>query len=168
MQAACQIDLYGDDPASASARLAAAWPHIDRIGLLRIQHLRIELLSLRARIALADTRRALEDRIKLARSIADELIKEGASWAIGIGLMVRAATCQACDDHDGALAALVSAEQHLESSEMHGWFQVARLRRGMLEGGASGAARAEAARDLLNELGAANPDRIAAVLAPWP
>jgi hypothetical protein len=51
---------------------------------------------------------------------------------------------------------------------MAGWLSVARLRRGELEGGLGGAARAEAARDLLKDLGAAFPDRIAALLVPWP
>jgi hypothetical protein len=51
---------------------------------------------------------------------------------------------------------------------MRGLLQVARLRRGRLEGGAGAIARAEAARDLLRDLGAADPDRVAAHMLPWP
>jgi hypothetical protein len=51
---------------------------------------------------------------------------------------------------------------------MRGLLHIARLRRGGLEGGAGGIARAEAARDMLRDLGAADPDRVAAHLLPWP
>jgi hypothetical protein len=42
------------------------------------------------------------------------------------------------------------------------------LRRGDLEGGAGGVARAEAARDVLRDLGAVDADRVAAHMLPWP
>ncbi|HUS32016.1 MAG TPA: AAA family ATPase [Kofleriaceae bacterium] len=167
IQAACNIDIYADAPNAAGGRLEEAWPHFERIGALRMQHLRVELLALRARIALADSTRGFDDRMRLARSIADELIKEGAPWAIGIGLLLRASTQAARGDDDGALMTLVAAENHLVETEMLGWLHVARLRRGRLEGGPGGAARAEAARDLLKDAGAQNPDQIAALLVPW-
>src|SRR5205814_1045409 len=37
IQAACNIDLYTDNPISASERLEAAWPQLERIGALRMQ-----------------------------------------------------------------------------------------------------------------------------------
>jgi hypothetical protein len=46
--------------------------------------------------------------------------------------------------------------------------QIARMRRGAIEGGAIGIARAEAARDFLKDLGATNPDALALHLLPWP
>ena len=51
---------------------------------------------------------------------------------------------------------------------MPGQPSFARLRRGTLEGGGGGIARAEAARDMLRDLGATDPDRLAAHLLPWP
>ena len=66
------------------------------------------------------------------------------------------------------LGELVLAEDELAASGMQGLVQVARFRRGALEGGAAGMARAEAARDLLRDLGAADPDRLAAHMLPWP
>ncbi|HSD90744.1 MAG TPA: AAA family ATPase [Kofleriaceae bacterium] len=168
IQAACNIDLYTNDPAAAADRLDFAWPQFERIGALRMQHLRIELLSLRARIAFSDPRRSIEDRIRTARSYADELIKEAAPWAIALGLLIRASAQAARGTVEAALVTLLAAESHLVETEMMGWLYVARLRRGRLEGGPGGAARAEAARDLLKDLGAANPDQIAALLVPWP
>jgi serine/threonine protein kinase/tetratricopeptide (TPR) repeat protein len=163
VQAACNIDLYMGKIEEASKRLEDAWPQIDRIGTLRSQHLRVELLLLRARIALAEGKRLAE-----AARIAEELIKEGATWANGCGHLVQAAVQTARDDHDGAIGSLLAAEEDFAATEMLGWLHVARLRRGMLEGGPGGAARAEAARDLLKDLGAAIPDRIANLLVPWP
>jgi hypothetical protein len=117
-------------------------------------------LLLRARVLLAHGKRRVE-----AARIAEELIKEGASWANGIGHLLHAATER---DQDNALVSLLAAEEDFAATEMVGWLHVARLRRGQLEGGPGGAARAEAARDLLKDLGAAFPDRIAALLVPWP
>ena len=163
VEAACNIDLYTGNIAAAAARLDEAWPAIERIGALRCQQLRVELLVLRARIVLAERKRPAE-----ALKIADELIKEGASWANGIGHVVRAAAQVARGGRDHALGSLLAAEQDFAATDMVAWLQVARLRRGQLEGGPGGAARAEAARDLLTDLGAAFPDRIANLLVPWP
>jgi len=167
-QAGCAIELYGSNPRAASERLEQAWPAIDRSGLLRIQHLRVELAVLRAQIALADTSRPIEERAKVLRSVSDDLLKEGAEWAAGIGQLLRAAAHVLRGDRDAAGMTLLAAEDHLQAVDMRGWLQVARLRRGTLEGGAGGEARCQAARDFLADLGAANPDAIAALLVAWP
>jgi hypothetical protein len=160
VQAACNVDLDAGNITDAAKRLEETWPEIDRIGALRSQHLRVELQLLRARIMLAQGRRKLE-----AAKIADDLIKEGASWANGIGHLIRAATERSFDE---AMISLLAAEEDFVATGMSGWLYVARLRRGQLEGGLGGAARAEAARDLLKDLGAVFPDRIASLLVPWP
>ena len=168
VQAACNIELYRGEAAAAARRLDAAWPDIERIGALRLQQLRIELQLLRARVALADTSRPLDERTRLARTIAEDLVKEGAPWAIGLGLVARAAAQAARGERAAALATLGAAEEQLVACDMIGWLHVARLRRGALEGGPGGAARAAAARDVLADLGAADPDAVASLLAPWP
>jgi tetratricopeptide (TPR) repeat protein/tRNA A-37 threonylcarbamoyl transferase component Bud32 len=159
VQAACNVDLYAGNLGDAAKRLDETWADIERIGALRSQHLRVELLLLRARILLAQGKRVE------AAKIGEELTKEGASWANGIGHLVRAATER---NFDRARVSLLAAEEDFAASEMQGWLHVARLRRGQLEGGPGGAARSEAARDLLKDLGAAFPDRIANLLVPWP
>jgi eukaryotic-like serine/threonine-protein kinase len=160
VQAACNVDLDAGNVADAAKRLEETWPEIDRIGALRSQHLRVELQVLRARIMLAQGRRKLE-----VAKIADDLIKEGATWANGIGHLLRAATERSFEQ---AMLSLLAAEEDFVATGMAGWLYVTRLRRGELEGGLGGAARAEAARDLLKDLGAAFPDRIASLLVPWP
>jgi hypothetical protein len=83
-------------------------------------------------------------------------------------LLARASALVALDDPDRAIAMLHAAEEQLAATEMAGWLQIARLRRGVTEGGPTGIARAEAARDALSDLGAADPDRVADLLVPWP
>jgi hypothetical protein len=160
------LDLYTGAAAQASRRLAEAWPSIEQIGVTRLQQPRIELNLLRARALLADT--TPPDRLRAARSLADDMLKEGAGWASGLAHLVRAAVCAWNDDADAALGELMLAEDELSASGMQGLLQVARFRRGSLEGGAAGIARAEAARDLLRDLGASDPDRLAAHMLPWP
>jgi hypothetical protein len=160
------IELYLGNATAAARGLLEAWPSIEQIGVMRLQQPRIELNLLRARSLLADP--AQVDRLRTARGIADELLKEGAVWASGLGHLVRAAVFAWAGDAGAALGELVHAEDDLMNAGMMGFLHIARLRRGMLEGGATGIARAEAARDLLRDLGAVEPDRVAAHLLPWP
>jgi tetratricopeptide (TPR) repeat protein/tRNA A-37 threonylcarbamoyl transferase component Bud32 len=160
------LELYTGAVAAASRRLAEAWPSIEQIGVLRLQQPRIELQLLRARTLLADP--GQPDRLRAARSIADDMLKEGAGWASGLAHLLRAAVFAWHDDGNAAIDELALAEDDLTACGMRGLLQVARLRRGRLEGGAGAIARAEAARDLLRDLGAADPDRVAAHMLPWP
>ena len=162
------IELYRGASEGAARKLEHAWPALDRIGVLRLQQPRVEIQVLRARTLLAGGPRTLAERMRGARAIADELIKEGAPWAAGLGHLVTAAACAWRGDERGAIDELHAAEHDLVASGMLGYVHVARMRRGRLEGGAVGIARAEAARDFLGELGAANPEAFARHLLPWP
>jgi len=166
--AAANIALYQHDAAAAARRLDDAWPQIERLGCARMQQLRIELAMLRARIALADTSRPAEERVRDVRGFAEDLIKEGAGWGAGLGHLLRAAAYAWTDAASAARVELLAAEEQLSASGMMGFLHVARLRRGRIEGGAVGVARAEAARDFLKDLGAIDPDAMAWHLLPWP
>ncbi len=164
--AAANIDLYCGDSAGAAKRLDDAWPLIERLGVLRLQQPRIELSVLRARTLLANPR--ADGRLREARAIADELIKEGAPWAMGLGHLIRGSCLAWASSEDLALGELVAAEEHLTQAAMRGYVHIARLYRGQLEGGGSGMAKAAAARDSLQDAGASDPDAVAAHLVPWP
>lgn len=164
--AAASIDLYVGDAAGARKRLDDAWPSVDRLGVLRLQQPRVELLYLRARILLADPRR--DGALREAKSIGDELIKEAAGWAMGLGRLVHASVHAWLGDLGAALSDLDAAESQFQQAGMQGYLQIARLYRGAVEGGPGPTARAEAARDFLKDLGALSPDRVAAFLMPWP
>jgi len=134
--------------------------------VMRLQQPRVELNLLRARVLLADT--AQSDRLRAARVLGDEMLKEGAPWASAMGHLVRAAVFAWSEDDDGAITELARAEEELTAAGMMGLLYIARLRRGTLEGGGGGIARAEAARDMLRDLGATDPDRLAGHMVPWP
>jgi hypothetical protein len=161
------VDLYRGDATSAARRIDDALPRIEKIGIPRFQLPRIELAILRARIALADHARPIADRANEVRALCDSLGKEGAGWVTGVNGLLRAAVHVMQGDPDLAIPMLAVAEEQLAHAGMAGYVQVARLRRGELEGGAGGAARAAAARDLLNDLGAVAPDHLAQLLVPW-
>jgi len=160
------IDLYVGQAATAARRLLEVWPSIEQVGVMRLQQPRIELHLLKARTLLADTTQP--DRLRTARGLADELLKEGAVWASALGHLVRAAVLAWSDADDAALDELEQAEDDLVASGMTGLLHIARWRRGELEGGAGGVARAAAARDALRDLGAADPERVASHMLPWP
>src|SRR5262249_6493424 len=67
------LDLYVGAAAQAARRLTEAWPSIEQIGVTRLQQPRIELQLLKARTLLADGAHA--DRLRAARSIADDMLK---------------------------------------------------------------------------------------------
>jgi hypothetical protein len=160
------IDLYLGAPAVASQRLLEAWPNIEQTGVMRLQQPRVELNLLRARTLLADP--AQPDRLRAVRAIADEMLKEGAGWASALGHLLRAAVHAWTGGEDAAIGELARAEEELTAAGMIGLLHIARLRRGGLEGGGGGIARAEAARDTLRDLGAIDPDRVATHILPWP
>jgi tetratricopeptide (TPR) repeat protein len=167
--AAVNIELYVGDGPAAARRLADAWSDLERIGCLRLQQPRVELALLRARTQLATLDPdPSEDRLRPIRAIADELAREGAEWATALGHLVRAAVYAWQRDEPSARTELLSAEELLVGSGMMGFLQIARLRRGRVEGGAGGTARAEAARDVMRDLGAVEPERVAMHLVPWP
>jgi hypothetical protein len=124
---------------------------------------------LRARTALATLPpNPPEERLRSIRAIGHELIDEGAGWAAALGHLVHASVHAFGRDAVRARSELLAAEELLVGSGMMGLLQIARLRRGLVEGGAGGAARADAARDVMRELGAVEPARLAMHLVPWP
>jgi tetratricopeptide (TPR) repeat protein len=161
LQAACNIEMYRGDSGAAARRLDQAWPSIEKIGVLRMQQLRVELEYMRARTLIPDQRNE-----RHVRAIAEELVKEGAAWAVALGHITRAMVNRF--DRETAIDQLLQAEDHLTAAGMTGWVHIARMRRAALEGGPGGAARALAARDVLTDLGAADPARLADLLVPWP
>jgi hypothetical protein len=165
--AACNVALYTHDAAHASRVITESWPEIERLGVLRVQYLRVELEHLRGRVALADGALPRDERARIAIEISDRLLVEGAPWAVGLGLLLRAAALSLRDTREAALDALHAAEEQFVATQMAGYLQLARMRRGVLEGSQGSHARAAAARDALRDSGVLDPDRLVDVLVPW-
>jgi hypothetical protein len=167
MVAACNVALYTHDAAEASRVIAATWLDIERLGVLRFQYLRVELEHLRGRVALADRSLPPDDRARIGLEISETLLAEGAPWAAGLGLLLRAAALALRATPQLALAALHAAEEQFVATHMAGYLQLARMRRGVLEGSQGSHARAAAARDALRDSGVLDPERLVDVLVPW-
>ncbi|MCX5746105.1 MAG: hypothetical protein NT062_26810, partial [Proteobacteria bacterium] len=162
------IELYRGDAAAAARRLDDARPLIEKLGVGRFQLPRIEMVLLRARVAIADRSRPIAERMVELATLLDPLEKEHAPWVMGIVDLLRAAGCAFIGDHEAAITLLSAAEPRLAQQGMTAYVQIARLYRHRLEGGPTGVARAAAARDELNDLGAVAPERFAHLLVPWP
>ena len=78
------IDLYRGEVHSARARLDAIWPEYERSMLFRVQLIRIQLLELRARTAIATAERSRnpDPLLDVAEADAFTLEREGQGWAI--------------------------------------------------------------------------------------
>jgi len=162
-----QIDLYVGDGESARARVGAARKALARSHLTRLQTIRIETEFLAARAALLvavsqDEPGPLDE----ARRCARALEREPVAWAGALARLVRGGIAAVTGD-PAALEILAAAERAFAEADMALFAQVARLRRGELEGGPAGAARAAAARDWMREAAVADPEAMASMLAPW-
>jgi eukaryotic-like serine/threonine-protein kinase len=162
-----QIDLYLGDGEAARARVGAARKALARSHLTRIQTIRIETEFLAARaalvVAVAQDEPATLDE---ARRCARALEREPVPWAVALARLVRGGIAAVSGD-PAAGELLAAAERAFTDADMALFAQVARLRRGELEGGPGGAARAAAARDWMREAAVADPEAMAFMLAPW-
>jgi hypothetical protein len=118
-------------------------------------------------VVLADRDRPRDERARRGLEISEELMTEGAPWAVALGLLVRGSALVLKDLPNAALDSLHAAEEQLAMTQMAGWLQLSRLRRGVLEGSQGSHARAAAARDVLKDLGVTDPDRLVDLLVPW-
>lgn len=164
-------DLYTDDPERARTRLARQARRLDRSRVLRLQVPRIEVLYLRARLALAmaarrrgsEARSLLRDAARDAATIADER----APWAMPLAALVEA-TIRAARRDDSAIDLAERAARQLSAADMHLHAAVARFRVGELVGGDRGAALLDGARVAMVERGVKVPERFVAMFAPGP
>lgn len=159
-------EMYVGEITAGRARLEAAWPTLTRMQALRVANMRIELLSIRGRLALAGS--ITEEALRQAESCASALQKEEAAFGQGLGSMLAGAIFDLTGRPEEALHALAASEAAFETAQMAGHLLLARLRRAQVQGGAVGRAQAAAAMDQLQELGVVAPIRFANALAPLP
>jgi hypothetical protein len=168
VRAEAHIDLYRGDGASAWARVRQHWPAYRSSQLLRVQMLRIELIELRGRTALAAARTARRPRHLLRAAAWDawRLDHEREPWACAHAQLLRAGIASARGDNARAIAGFRAAADQFERLEMLLHAAAARLRLGKLLGAAAGhAARSQAEQWMLDQT-IRDPARMAGVYAP--
>jgi hypothetical protein len=145
------------------------WSAIKDALLLRLQILRIEMSFLRARsaLALACQRPPQRSSPLLAAPLRDAklLEAENAPWATALATLIRA--CVAAEQgSDSAPSLFERADERCRAVDLAAHAAIARRRRGLLLGGATGAALVASADVSLGEMGIASPQRMSGLLAP--
>jgi hypothetical protein len=162
-----QIDLYADDGEAAYARLIERWPAFRRALLLQIELVRLTLLDLRARSALAAARGShAAARLRAVESDARRLEHGGMSFCRPAAHLLRAGVAQLRGQRERAVAALQEAARGFSEAEMLLHACAARRQLGRLIDGDEGRTLAADADAWLAHEGVRNPERLVAMLAP--
>jgi serine/threonine protein kinase len=163
-----QIDLYQGDAETAWQRLTEAWPLLEQSYLLRVQQVRILLLHLRARCALAlavggkDAPRWLANAERDARLLRREKLL----WADALAELIEAATAFRKGDAERSRQVLASASASFTSADMHLHAAIARRREGQLLGGSEGQALVRQAEEWMQGQQIRHVERMTALWAP--
>jgi hypothetical protein len=163
-----QIDLYQGERRAAWERVTGQWPALARSHLLRVQQVRVFLLHLRARAALAAAPAAAGPRplLRAAERDARLLRRERIAWAEALAQLVSAGVAVARQDSGGARRLLEDAAGRLEAAGLRLHAAAARRRLGEQVGGSDGHRLVEQADAWMRGQGVRRPDRMTALLAP--
>jgi hypothetical protein len=163
-----RIDLYRGDISRAWTRVNTVWPEYSRSMLLRIQMVRIRMLELRARCAVALAEKAAEpqDYLRQARNDAGRLEKEGQRWALAHAHYIRGAVAACEEDSARAVQELTWAAELYDSAEMQLNARMMRYRLGEIQPGDEPRAVREDAERWCREQGILVPVRWAGMISP--
>jgi eukaryotic-like serine/threonine-protein kinase len=170
LRALSQIDLYIGDGQAAWERLEAQWPALTRSLMLRIQVLRLEAFSFRARSALLVAAGGTgTDRVRMrgeAERWTRRIERERAPWAMPFVPLARAAIADQHGRRDLAVQLVETAAAGFEAADMGLHAAAARRRLGQLVGGERGAGLVGAADLWMLDQKIANPSRMTRLFAP--
>ncbi len=162
------LDLYRGDLSRAWVRLNTLWPQYGRSLLFRVQVIRIQMLELRARCAIAVAERSDQPAPLLlqARRDAQRLQREGQPWAVAHAHYVRAAIAACEEDAARCGAELDSAARLYDQAEMPLNAQIMRFRLGEVQAGDETRALRDDAELWMRDQGIVVPARWAGMYAP--
>jgi serine/threonine protein kinase len=163
-----QIDLYQGEGRAAWQRVTGQWPAVARSHLLRVQQVRIFLLHLRARAALAAASDAAKPAPlwRAAERDARLLRRERVTWAEALAQLVRAGVAMQRNDASGVCQLLEDAAGRLDAAGLRLHAAAARRRLGEQLGGSRGHRLVEQAESWMRSQNVRRPDRMTALLAP--
>jgi serine/threonine protein kinase/tetratricopeptide (TPR) repeat protein len=166
-----QISLYEGDADGARRRLLEDWPLLRRSHLLLVQQVRIVMLDLRARCALAASTCHAPDApitatlLREAARDARALRRERVAWAEALGALIEAGMAGSAGDTPQASERLTEATSRLEAADMRLCAAAARRRQAHLLG-AAGKQLLDQADTWMFGQGIQDAERMTAVLAP--
>jgi hypothetical protein len=163
-----QIDLYQGEGSAAWERVTAQWSALARSSLLRVQQVRIFLIHLRARTALAAAPASAEPAPlwRAAERDARLLQRERITWAEALAQLVRAGVAMGRHDAGGARQLLEDAVGRLDAAGLRLHAAAARRQLGERVAGSQGHRLVEQAEAWMKGQNVRRPDRMTALLAP--
>lgn len=162
-------DLYEGAGPDAHERFLKAWPAMKASQLMRLQSTRLDMLHLRARVALARAcaRRSEQGLLHEVERDARQMEKDLRHDVRALVSLLRAGVARLqSDDAAMALVHLDQAIAGFDSAKMQLHAACARRCKGELVGGEVGRAMVEQADGLMHARGVVEPARWVAVLAP--
>jgi serine/threonine protein kinase len=171
-QAVGNLDLYAGNQQAAFRRVTEFWPRLARSRLLLNQLIRVVMVELRGRAALAAARAGETGERSarlLARTRADagRLERQRRPWAGGLAALLRAGGAACVGNDDGARRQIERSLALFEQADMALHAAAARHRLGRLLGGAAGAELMDQAQRYMIRQGVRAPERMFAMLVPW-
>jgi hypothetical protein len=164
----CEIDLYLGNGSDAHDRIESEYPRVAASLLLEVEFIRIEVLGLRARCAIAAAKCAAHPAplLAAARRYARMLERVGSAWARAYAEPVYAQLALAEHAESAALRRLRSSVDQFERLDMSLRAAAAAYRMSGVMGGTTGAAARHAAITRMRELGVHDTEAVARVFMP--
>jgi len=168
LTAESQIDLYRGDAVAAWQRVSDQWTGLRDAMLLHVEIVRIYMLHLRARCALAAVGSSLASRPLLASAARDarRLRRERPAYARALAGTIEAALAFERGDTASASDLLRESASRLDALGWGCFGVAARRRLGELEGGDAGNKTVNDVDDYLRAQGVRRPDRMTALQLP--
>jgi hypothetical protein len=162
--------LYSGEPRAAWSALRERREALRRSRLMRVHHLRVEWLHLRARseiaMAGAEGSSGSEELLGEAETNARRIEREQVHWADALAALARAGIASIRGDRAEAARRLGFAASHFAMTDMGLYAAVSRRRLGSTLGGEKGKALVDSSDAWMRNQKIKNPARFAAMLAP--
>jgi serine/threonine protein kinase/tetratricopeptide (TPR) repeat protein len=162
------IELYTGRARAAFDLVQWSWPALSRSMLLNVQFIRVGMVQLRARCALAAAVDCDEPEpiLRIATSDARRLEKESTPWAVASARLVLASLAHVRGDRETTVKLLRDAADRFDKIPMTLCAEAVKRRLGVILGGDAGEALVARADAWMKEQGIRRPDRITDVYAP--
>jgi hypothetical protein len=172
MSASVHIAMYERHGVQAWSTLEESWPALKGSFQLEVQLIRICMVDLRGRAAIAaarDTSQASERErlLRVALDCAARIERERAEWAAPLALVLRAGVHVCRARAEAAVPLLGSAEEAFTRLDMHLHAAVVRRRRGESVAGVEGADLIGRSDAWMAGQNVRDPESLCEVFAPW-
>jgi hypothetical protein len=165
--ALAQIELYTGDTEVAWKHIEGQLKPLERSLLLRTQGLRIDVMHLRARLALASAHGAVRrQRLEIAQDCADRIAREDMPWSNPLANMTYAALAKQRDATARAAALTEQALEGFEAVDMALYAAAARRRLGELLLGDEGRRLIAESEAWMTKQQIKNPAAVSNMMAP--